>query len=270
MIRVRQTAVAGSFYPADRDALDAVVRRMLGAAPAPSGPAPKALIVPHAGYEYSGQVAAAAYAQLRPWARQYRRVVLLGPCHHLPFTGLALSSADCFHTPLGDVPLDREAFAVQSHPAVEVLDAAHRLEHSLEVQLPFLQCVLNRFVLVPLVVGDANMHTVAAVIDSVWAGAETLIVVSSDLSHYLGYAAACRRDRETCRAIEALEPRAIGHAQACGATPLQGLLIAARRRGLRAVTLDLRNSGDTAGAKDRVVGYGAWMLLEDGFCEQAA
>jgi AmmeMemoRadiSam system protein B len=179
-----------------------------------------------------------------------------------------------FRTPLGDVPLDREAIDSLDHPAVIRFDVAHRSEHSLEVQLPFLQVVLGAFTLVPIVVGDAGPETVAAVIDRLWRGPEDLLIVSSDLSHYLRYEQARRRDRGTCLAIESLDGTDISHTEACGATPLRGLLIAAARRGLRAATLDLRNSGDTAGSPDdrmsQVVGYGAWMFVEDRPCVAAA
>jgi AmmeMemoRadiSam system protein B len=285
MIRIREAAVAGSFYPADAAELRETVQRMLGAAggavpaaggslPAAAGSLPAALVVPHAGYVYSGPVAAAAYARLRPHRQHYRRVLLLGPCHRVPFSGLAVSDADVFRTPLGDVPLDSAMIgALLDSPdglAVTRIDVAHRTEHSLEVQLPFLQVVLGAFTLVPIVVGDASPEAVAAVIDRLWRGPETLLIVSSDLSHYLGYEQARRRDRGTCMAIEALDGSDIAHSEACGATPLRGLLIAAARRGLRAVTLDLRNSGDTAGSRERVVGYGAWMFVEDASCAATA
>jgi hypothetical protein len=274
MIRIREAAVAGSFYPADAAELRGAVQRMLDAAPAAAEPAPAALVVPHAGYAYSGPVAASAYARLQRHRQRYRRVLLLGPCHRVPFSGLALSDADVFRTPLGDVPLDRGAIDSLDHPAVIRFDVAHRTEHSLEVQLPFLQVVLGAFTLVPIVVGDASPETVAAVIDRVWRGPGDLLIVSSDLSHYLPYEQARRRDRGTCLAIESLDGGDIAHSEACGATPLRGLLIAAARRGLRAVTLDLRNSGDTAGSPDdsmsQVVGYGAWMFVEDAPCVAAA
>ena len=270
MIRIREAAVAGSFDPADPGALQSTVQRLLDAAPAPAGPAPRALIVPHAGYVYSGPVAASAYARLRAHRERYRRVLLLGPCHSVAVRGLAASSAEAFRTPLGDVPLDHAAAASLRHPAVSIIDAAHRPEHSLEVQLPFLQTVLEAFELLPLVVGGASAQDVAEVIDRLWSGPETLVVISSDLSHYLVYEEARRLDQGTCRAIEQLEAAKIEHSQACGATPLRGLLIAARKRGLRCVTLDLRNSGDTSGNKGRVVGYGAWMFVEEAACEQAA
>ncbi|MCH8302815.1 MAG: AmmeMemoRadiSam system protein B, partial [Proteobacteria bacterium] len=206
--------------------------------------------------------AATAYARLRPYRDLYTRVILLGPCHRVSVSGLASSAADVFRTPLGDVPLDQDAIAALTMPAITVVDAAHEFEHSLEVHLPFLQSVIESFSLVPLVVGDATPESVAEVIDALWGGPETLIVISSDLSHYLGYDEARVSDKATCQAIESLEAHSIDHDHACGATPIGGLLISARRRGMQVTTLDLRNSGDTAGDRSRVVGYGAWLFLE--------
>lgn len=268
----RQPAVAGLFYPADPGLLSREVQTLLAGAGIGTNPAhrsgagqppraPKALVVPHAGYRYSGPVAASAYAQIVPYASLVRRVVLLGPAHRLPFRGLAYPSAQRLLTPLGGVSLDRESLALLADlPQVGVLDRAFDGEHCLEVQLPFLQGVLPDFRLVPLVVGMAEPAEVAEVLERLWGGAETLILISSDLSHYLDYDTAARSDRATARAIEGLDPHAIDHRCACGATPLAGLLLAARRHGLAATTLDLRSSGDTAGDRDRVVGYGAYVL----------
>jgi len=270
MIRIREAAVAGSFYPADPGELRSMLHRMLDAVVTAAGPPPKALIVPHAGYVYSGPVAAVAYASLLPHAARYRRVVLLGPSHRVAFHGLAATEADTFRTPLGDVPIDCSSLHGLRHEAVDVIDAAHRSEHSLEVQLPFLQMVLPAFKLLPLVVGDARVADVSSVLELLWGGPETLLVISSDLSHYLPYGQACELDRATCKAIEALDGSGIDGKQACGAIPLRGLLLAAGRRGLRPQTLDLRNSGDTSGSRDQVVGYGAWMLAEEVPCRHAA
>jgi MEMO1 family protein len=259
-MKVRPPAVAGFFYPEDPAALEQSVRALLlqGSAAAP---APKSLIAPHAGYVYSGPVAASAYAQLRPLAGRVERVVLLGPAHRVWLRGLALPSVDAFETPLGRVPIDAHAAALLADlPQVVVSDAAHRDEHSLEVQLPFLQVALGAFRLVPLAVGDASTEEVAQVIERLWGGPETLVVVSTDLSHYHDYATARRLDAAACRAIEALRGDQLGEESACGRVPLRGLLEVARRHGLAARTLDLRSSGDTAGPRDRVVGYGAWSL----------
>jgi MEMO1 family protein len=265
MTLVRHAAVAGMFYPGNPRELDSVVRQMLAdAAPeTPEGPAPKAIIAPHAGYVYSGPIAATAYARLKPVAGVVRRVVLLGPCHRVPVRGLAVSAADAFETPLGRIPVDRDAVdAILSLPQVQAFEATHADEHSLEVHLPFLQEIFADFSLVPLVVGQASADEVAEVLERLWGGPETIIVISSDLSHYLDYESARHIDAATCRAIEALEPAAIGYDQACGRVPVSGLLTLAKRRGLRVTTLDLRNSGDTAGDRRRVVGYGAWMFTE--------
>ena len=262
MTVIREPAVAGQFYPGNASELRSAIRGFFADVQARPGPAPKALIVPHAGYIYSGPVAATAYASLRSYREQYTRVILLGPAHRVAIKGLALSAADIFRTPLGDVPLDKASIAALDMPEVMVFDATHQLEHSLEVHLPFLQSVIGSFSIVPLIVGDVAAQTVADVIDALWGGPETLIVVSSDLSHYLSYEKARTLDDATCRAIENLEVDRIDHHGACGATPIGGLLIAARHRGMKVRTLDLRNSGDTAGDKNRVVGYGSWQFLE--------
>jgi hypothetical protein len=261
---VRPPAVAGTFYPDDAAMLAATVERDLSRAetrPAAQGPAPKAMIAPHAGYVYSGPVAATAYARLKPVAGRITRVVLIGPAHYVPFRGLAASSADAFATPLGAVPVDRAAVeSVRALAQVAVLDSAHRREHSLEVQLPFLQTVLDEFAIVPLLAGDATYDEVREVLEHLWNGPETLIVISSDLSHYRDYATAQRLDAATAAAIERLRPDDIGGEQACGRIPVGGLLKVARLKGLCARTLDLRNSGDTAGPRGEVVGYGSFLF----------
>lgn len=260
MLHTRSPAVAGMFYPADPATLRHMVSDYLNGA-AIDEPAPKALIAPHAGYIYSGAVAASAYARLRSVRGQIRRVVLLGPAHRVPFRGIALSSAQAFETPLGAVAIDQEGIAaIADLPQVQTLDEAHRLEHSLEVQLPFLQEALEDFKLVPLLVGEASPESVADILERLWGGPETLIVVSSDLSHYHDYDTARQMDRGTSTAIEALQGAAIGYDDACGRNPINGLLYLAKRRGLRARTVDLRNSGDTAGPRDQVVGYGAYVF----------
>ncbi|MFQ6004147.1 MAG: AmmeMemoRadiSam system protein B, partial [Woeseia sp.] len=220
------------------------------------------LIVPHAGYVYSGPVAATAYARVRPYREQITRVILLGPCHRVPVRGLASSSADAFRTPLGDVPIDKDAMVGLNLPAITVFDQAHTFEHSLEVHLPFLQTILDEFTIVPLVVGDAAPDTVAGALEALWGGPGTLIVISSDLSHYLDYKAARKRDKATCEAIERFDAASVGPDDACGCHPIGGLLELARSRGMSVETLDLRNSADTAGAMAQVVGYGSWMFLE--------
>jgi MEMO1 family protein len=265
----RTPAVAGMFYPAEPSVLADDVQRLLHEArpsPQPTLPQrtlPKAIIAPHAGYIYSGPIAATAYARLAAGRDTIRRVVLIGPSHRVPFRGLAVSSAETFQTPLGAVPVDQAAReALLRVPGIVTLDAAHADEHSLEVHLPFLQSVLDHFTLVPLVAGDASAELVASALETVWGGRETVVVVSSDLSHYLDYAAAKTIDARTCTAIEGLDPAAIGYDQACGQVPIKGLLTVARRQGLTVETVDLRNSGDTAGPRHQVVGYGAWAFTE--------
>lgn len=258
---IRPAAVAGMFYPGDRRHLALDIQRMLDAA-SPTPLRPKALIVPHAGYVYSGPVAASAYVLLKEMREVIRRVVLLGPVHRVWVRGLALPAVDAFETPLGVVPLDEEAMTrLLQLPQVEVNEAAHAWEHSLEVHLPFLQTVLDDFVLVPLAVGGATPGQVAEALERVWGGEETMIVVSSDLSHYLPYDQARRSDQATAQAILDLHTDLVGE-QACGAHPINGLMLAARRHKLVPHLLDLRNSGDTAGDKTRVVGYGAFALTE--------
>jgi MEMO1 family protein len=258
----RAPAVAGAFYPADPGELAATVDRLLAAAPRVAT-SPKALVVPHAGYVYSGPIAATAYATLLPARHDITRVVLLGPAHRVAFDGCALPRADAFRTPLGDVPVDTGARTVLTGmPDVVVDDRPHAAEHSLEVQLPFLQRVLPSFTLVPIVVGRHATERVANVIGAVWGGPETVVLVSSDLSHYEDHGSAARHDADTAASIVAYAADAIGPDDACGAYPLRGLLEIARERALVPSLLDLRSSGDTGGTADRVVGYGAFALAD--------
>jgi AmmeMemoRadiSam system protein B len=259
-IGLRPAAVAGTFYPAGSEELCALVDGLLArAVRGPADPAPRGLIAPHAGFVYSGPVAASAYAAVEPLRGRVRRVVVLGPAHYLAVPGIALPSARGFASPLGAVPIDHAAMTLlRDLPGVQVLDAAHLREHSIEVQLPFLQRALGNFNLVPLLVGDAAAEEVADVIERLW-DEHTLVVVSSDLSHYHDYETARALDEGTARAIEGLDAAAIPDRAACGARPLRGFLVAARRRGLSIRRLDLRNSADTCGGRDRVVGYGAWQ-----------
>ncbi|HEX9045803.1 MAG TPA: AmmeMemoRadiSam system protein B [Verrucomicrobiae bacterium] len=260
---VRVPAVAGQFYPRDASELRGRVEDLLRQVKPCAERAPKAIIVPHAGYQYSGPIAASAYARLIPDRAVIRRVVLLGPSHHLPFFGLATTSFRAFETPLGLVPVDAEMVRwACALPEVSLLNEAHAHEHSLEVQLPFLQVVLDDFQIVPLVAGYTTDQEVAEVMVALWGGAETRFVISSDLSHYLEYAKARELDAATSRSIEALRAEDISETQACGMIPVRGLLRAARQQGLRARTIDLRNSGDTGGPRTEVVGYGAFVFQE--------
>ncbi|MBE9516064.1 MAG: AmmeMemoRadiSam system protein B [Proteobacteria bacterium] len=261
MAITRTAAVAGQFYSGDADELRRDVNEMLERAGASEDSAPKAIIAPHAGYVYSGPVAASAYARLAPLRDVIKRVILLGPAHRVAVSGLALSSADVFVTPLGSIRLDKEAEAdILDLPQVGVIDVAHAQEHSLEVHLPFLQTVLADFSLVPIVVGDASPQQVAEVLARLWDGPETLIVVSSDLSHYLDYDTARERDSRTTQAIEDLRYDALNYDDACGRGPISGLLYLAQQKGLSVKAIDVRNSGDTAGSRDQVVGYGSYVV----------
>jgi AmmeMemoRadiSam system protein B len=265
MSAVRPPAVAGLFYPGQPAALRSVLHELLDGAPATRDVdrSLKALIVPHAGYVYSGPVAAAAYARLRAARHRIRRVVLLGPTHRVAVRGVAIPDVDAFATPLGDVPLDRAMLAAVAHlPDVVVSEAAHAGEHSLEVQLPFLQAVLDEFVLVPLAVGNIGDAALAALLDDVWGDEETLILVSSDLSHYNAYRVATDIDRATVARILDLSG-GLTHEQACGATPINATLNVARRANLQPRLLAMCNSGDTAGDRARVVGYCAVTFERD-------
>jgi AmmeMemoRadiSam system protein B len=262
MQKVRPPAVAGTFYPGDPKALRKEILRYLETTLPPEGLRPKGAIVPHAGYVYSGPVAATAYAALAPLRGIARRVVLVGPSHRVPFDGLAIPTAEAFDTPLGRVTIDQDALdRARTFPCVVSLDEAHAHEHSLEVQLPFLQETLGPFELAPFAVGSADGDEVARVIDALWGGSETVVVISSDLSHYHDYETARRLDRATARAIEELRPEQIEYDDACGRDGIRGLLLVARRRGLEVQKVDLRNSGDTAGPRDQVVGYGSFLVL---------
>ena len=263
VIRARLPAVAGLFYPEDPYELRAVVRGYLDAAAVPGAGRPKALIVPHAGYVYSGPVAASAYRALVGLAGSIERVVLAGPSHRIPVPGVAVPDVAAFDTPLGRIPVD--VVTVQrllAMPQVYASNLPHRMEHSLEVQLPFLQMTLEDFSLVPLAVGDANAALVAGVLEACWGGPETLVVISSDLSHYHDYESARRVDAGTARAILGRSEN-LHDEQACGCRVLNGLMRIARNRQLRVEALDLRNSGDTSGDTARVVGYGAFALYGD-------
>lgn len=266
MTVIRSAAVAGQFYPDRAQDLVATVSAMLDAVPMPpvEVPPPKAIIAPHAGYVYSGPVAASVYKRLLPLRGRVRRVVLLGPSHRVAFRGMALSSADVWQMPDGPVMLDRAgAELAATVPGVIVEDRAHRQEHCLEVHLPFLRAVLgNDFALLPVVIGQAEPAQVEALLAALWGGPETLIVISSDLSHYLSYTVARQRDSLTAQAIERLDESDLGFEDACGRLPVAGLLRLARAKGLSVERVDLRSSGDTAGPRDQVVGYGAWVFTE--------
>lgn len=259
-MRIREPAVAGLFYPSDPAQLRAAIRGYLDDARGHAPSVPVALIAPHAGYVYSGPIAGSAYASIAALRGRLDRVVILGPAHRVPTRGLAIPSVDALRTPLGLVRLDtaaRERLA--QLPFVTIDDLPHRQEHALEVQLPFVQEVLGDVPVLPIVVGHVHPHDVARALDAIW-DERTLVIVSSDLSHYLPRRIAERTDAETRDAIEALAPERFEENSACGRLPIAGLLELAKKRGLEVTTLDLRTSGDTAGTGDEVVGYGAFAL----------
>ena len=264
METIREPAVAGTFYPNDPAALSAMIDNCLEET-GPEGKnrattPPKAIIAPHAGYIYSGEIAGSVYRQVAEAGAQIRRVVLLGPAHRVAFRGMAVPTVKHFRTPLGDIPLSADALEdIIDMPSVGYLDQAHEKEHSLEVHLPFLQQVLGEFELVPVVVGDTSKQEVAKLLERLWGGAETLIVISSDLSHYKSYDEACEIDRLTTQKIVNLDASLQGQ-EACGCRPVNGLLHYLKQQGLEIETIDVRNSGDTAGDKARVVGDGAWRV----------
>ena len=266
MSQIRQPAVAGLFYPADKQSLKEDIDKYLEQANYGRDSIPKAIVVPHAGYVYSGPIAASAYKQIIPIKDKINRVILLGPSHRVAFNGLAVPESDFFKTPLGNIPIDQKAIQLLVDlPQVVASDQAHRDEHSLEVQLPFLQEILGEFSLIPLVVGDAERHEVAEVINRLWCDdngcdEHTLIVISTDLSHYHEYDEAKRIDRMTSDAILNIKPDLISYEDACGRNGLKGMLTVAEEKNLSVDILDLRNSGDTAGDKSRVVGYGAYVF----------
>lgn len=265
---IRRPAVAGQFYPADPEQLEAQIGDYLNRAKSPEDcldpPLVKAVIAPHAGYVYSGPIAASAYIHLAFSDVPIRRFIMLGPAHFVPVHRIAVSGADVFETPLGIIPVDAAARAAALElPQVDVVDLAHQPEHCLEVQLPFLQVLCPDFTIVPLLVGSATATEVAEVLHRLWNGPETRIIISSDLSHYHDYATARRLDEASAESIVHLEPERLSDHSACGLIPIQGLLLEARRHQLSPAVIDLRNSGDTGGPRDRVVGYGAFTFVEE-------
>jgi hypothetical protein len=259
---IRAPAVAGSFYPESKADLGALVDRLLeGARPAVEPSAPKAIVVPHAGYMYSGPIAASAFKLFEPIKDRIKRIVLIGPAHRVYLDGLASPGATALATPLGQVPVDGHSLA--SLPDVAADPRAHAREHSLEVEIPFLQRVAPRATLVPLVVGQAPPEVVGRILERLWDGPETRIVISSDLSHYLPYEEGRFADARTARRIVSLGSQPIGPEDACGAHGINGLLWVARKKRLRAELVDLRSSGDTADPRDEVVGYGAFAFYEE-------
>jgi len=262
-LRLRPAAVAGLFYSEDAAMLHAEVQGYLSRVHPDSGATPKAVIVPHAGYRYSAGVAALAYAELAKGRGQIKRVVLMGPAHQTAVAGFALSGAEAFETPLGLSVVDTKAVRqLAEHPDARIMDLAHAQEHAIEVQLPFIKEALGNVEIIPILVGDSTFEAVAEILEIVWGGAETVIVISSDLSHFLSYEDCVTLDTVTTHAIETLSADKINRPQACGRMPIGGLLQCAKQRSMRVKTLDVKNSGDTAGPNGQVVGYGSWSFAE--------
>lgn len=262
MINIREAAVAGTFYPAAPIQLKQMLEQYLNDAPI-GMKVPKAIIAPHAGYIYSGSIAASVYARLQSAKELINRVVLIGPSHRIGFQGLAVSTAKQFATPLGTIEVDIDSIAkIANHSFVQHMDQAHKDEHSLEVHLPFLQTVLKNFTLIPIVAGNASAEQVCQIIEQFWYEPETLIVISSDLSHFHDYETAQELDRKTTELIEQLQYEKLDSRLACGCVPIKGLLALARKKNLQVKAIDIRNSGDTAGSSDKnkVVGYGAYVI----------
>ncbi|NQT61751.1 MAG: AmmeMemoRadiSam system protein B [Candidatus Marinimicrobia bacterium] len=264
MKQIRPSAVSGMFYPGDPHILEDQISGFIHERPNETTAVPKAIIVPHAGTIYSGSIAAAAYRTLLQYRHVIRKVILLGPAHRVYLQGLALPTDDQFQTPLGEINLDTKTIQklVDDYPQISFSDQAHAEEHSLEVQLPFLQKVLASFRLIPFVVGEATQKEVADVIEYLWGGDESLIVISTDLSHFHSYDEAVKLDTIAANHIESFQGELLGDHSACGRIPLRGFLHLAKQKGMSIKRLDLRNSGDTSGRKDQVVGYGAWGLFE--------
>ena len=268
---VRPPAVASLFYPGEAAELKQNLREMLDEASEAEDPNEdlpadqylKALIVPHAGYVYSGTTAARAYHLLRKNRDDFRRVIILGPAHRVWLEGIAFPGTDAFETPLGRIPLAKQQIReLLRFPEVQLRDDAHQDEHCLEVQLPFLQEILNEFELIPAVVGEISPDSLSGLLENLLEDPQNLLLLSTDLSHFHSYSEAQEIDQETAEAIETFEDDKILPEHACGTLPLRGLLRHARTQGWKIQRLGLCNSGDTAGSKDRVVGYGAWALSE--------
>lgn len=263
----REAAVAGMFYPSDADELRSQIIDLLNSVPDEYSVRPKAIIAPHAGYQYSGIVAASAYAPLKYYANDIHRVILLGPSHRVPLRGVAYCSADYYNTPLGRCAIDKEAQDIliqnttNSITNLHLSDQAHKEEHSLEVHVPFLQVLLHDFKIIPLVVGDTEPQNLLPLFETFWHDSSTLFVISSDLSHFHDYATAQEMDQHSAEIITAMSPYSLTYDDACGRNPVNGLLYAARQHDLTAKQISLKNSGDTAGDKSRVVGYGAFHFL---------
>lgn len=261
MHSIRPAAVAGSFYPADRNQLDSDIEYYLTHCHQTEFTQAKAFIVPHAGIQYSGIIAASVYSAIARSAQSFERVILMGPCHRVWIEGMAIPAVDSFESPLGNIPLDKNILqSISQFPDVQISDVAHQDEHSLEVQLPFLQKALQNFSLVPILVGEVDCESVAEMINFLWSLDDTLFLISSDLSHFHDYDTASKIDRQTTMKIINKDYHLIDHHMACGCTPIQGILSVAKSKHLPVNCIKQCNSGDTAGDKSRVVGYASYAI----------
>ncbi len=257
---LQAAAVAGMFYPGNPAQLAAGVDGSLAKA-APPRLSPKAVIAPHAGHVYSGDIAGAAYRLLAQRKGEIKRVVLLGPNHRMPVRGIALSPAEAWETPFGPLPVDRTARdSLARQPGFAVTPMPFVNEHSLEVHLPFIHRVLGKVEILPMLVGETTTEQASRTLDALWGGPETAIIISSDLSHYHDYETCRTKDEETASGIERLQQDICVGDRACGFHSIKGLIDQAQRRDLRVTALDVRNSGDTHGPRDRVVGYGSFAF----------
>lgn len=264
-MKIRKEAVAGTFYPEGTIELETLITTLLHEKDLPDIPPPKAIIVPHAGYVFSGSIAASAYRKIKSFSSLIKKVVILGPSHRVSFNGIALSSDEQWATPLGNVEVDQETCCeLKTIDFINYNDAAHKEEHSIEVQLPFLQKTLNDFTIIPLLSCQTSLKEAVYTLEKVWGDEETLIIISSDLSHFLNYDDCRKKDHETVNAIENFDYDKLKNDDACGLIPISALLAVAKQKKMKMETLDVRCSGDTAGRRDSVVGYasfGFWEIL---------
>lgn len=255
----RKPTVAGLFYPSETDNLSKLITDLLNQKPPVSFT--KMLIVPHAAYQYIGEILAQSYLHLFSRSQQIKTVVLLTPSHHIKFNGIAITSKDCYLTPFGEVIIDSDAMmTLLNFPQVVMFDDAHIKEHSIEIHLPFLQTILPSFSLVPLIIGETNSYNILEILEKLWEQEETLIIASMNLSHYQTYNIAQELDQRTSQAIESLHWQSLQTNQICNIHLISSLLQLAHQKSLTPKTIKVCNSGDLTGIKNRVVGYGAFIF----------
>lgn len=263
MAKIRKPAVAGTFYPASKTELQELIDSFLTKAEFIDFAAIRGLVVPHAGYIYSGPVAASAYKQLLTFDPEVTwKIFLLGASHHASFPGLSIDQHEGYETPLGVVPVDQVVKKIIKEEGCDFIEQAHTSEHSLEVQLPFLQKVLKKFSIIPILVSETDYLQTTMVVQK-YLDEKSLLIASSDLSHYYEYKDATMLDQVTCEAIENQNIDMLQECEACGKTPIMSLLQIAQERAWKTKLVDYRNSGDISGELERVVGYGAFVFYED-------